>query len=84
MLSHPLQNTAGENGIEIRSTGHYLDFIKKDPDRIVRLAIQHWAYINDIITPSIITSLPWNPWIGTAMPWWTIPCPATTRWWAST
>lgn len=50
MLSHPLQNTAGENGIEIRSTGHYLDFIKKDPDRIVRLAIQHWAYINDIIT----------------------------------
>lgn len=49
LLSHPLQNTANENGIEIRVTAHYLDFIKKEPNRIIRLAVQHWVYITDVI-----------------------------------
>jgi FkbM family methyltransferase len=49
MLSHPLQNMANEHDIEIRVTAHYLDFIKREPNRIVRLSTQHWTYINDII-----------------------------------
>lgn len=64
MLSHPLQNTASANGIEIRTTAHYLDFIMK-PDRIIRLAIDHWAYINDIINSynyyfSAVEALNWH------------------------
>lgn len=49
LLSHPLQNTAQENGIEIRATAHYLDFIKGTPDRIIRIAVDHWPYINEIL-----------------------------------
>ena len=49
LLSHPLQNTANENGIEIRATAHYLDFIKREPDRIIRIAVDHWPYINEIL-----------------------------------
>lgn len=65
MLSHPLQNLANEHDIEIRVTAHYLDFIKRGPDRIVRLSTQHWTYINDIILSfdyyfDAVEALDWN------------------------
>jgi len=47
VLAHPLQETASQQGMQIKVTAHYVDFIRQN--NIIRLAVKHFVYAHDII-----------------------------------
>jgi len=46
-INHPLQQIAERNGIQVKVSSHYLDFLKDN--QIIRISLSHFIYSNDII-----------------------------------